>query len=97
MKTNNIDLIEELTEALLTIENKDEMNKFLKDLCTPQELNSLAERWNVCKLLNQGNLSYREINALTGVSLATITRVARFLKDEPHHGYRSVLSKIEKK
>jgi len=91
----NTNLIEELVEALLLIKDKEEMIKFLKDLCTPQELNSLAERWNVCKLLNQGNLSYREINALTGVSLATITRVARFLKDEPHHGYRSVLEKIK--
>ncbi|MDR3647379.1 MAG: YerC/YecD family TrpR-related protein [Candidatus Babeliales bacterium] len=97
MINENVDLIEELIEALLTIKDKDEMAKFLKDLCTPQEIKSLAERWNVCKLLHEGKMSYREINSFTGVSLATITRVARFLKDEPHHGYRSVLNKIEKK
>jgi uncharacterized protein YerC len=57
----------------------------------------LAERWRVCRLLNEGDLSYREIHDVTGASLATITRVARFLKDEPHHGYRSVLKKMTKK
>jgi len=38
-----------------------------------------------------GELSYRDINARTGVSTTTIGRVARFLNEEPHKGYRSVL------
>lgn len=93
----NLKMIENLFEALLLIKNKNEMARFMKDLCTPQEILALAERWHVCKLLNEGNLSYREINKLTGVSLATITRISRFLKDEPHQGYRSILSKIKRK
>lgn len=84
----------ELFEALLKIENREEMERFMKDLCTPQELNALSERWRVCKLLHQGELSYREISEETGASLATITRVARFLKDEPYQGYRSILKKM---
>lgn len=85
----------ELFEALLLVKNATEMSQFMHDLCTPQELVALSERWRVCKLLAQGTLSYRQINQLTGASLATITRVARFLKDEPHQGYTAILKKIK--
>jgi len=46
-------------------------------------------------MLDAGKKSYREINALTGVSTTTIGRVARFLKDEPHQGYRTVLDRMQ--
>lgn len=87
--------IQELYQALLLMKSTEDMGKFFKDLCTPQEIQIFAERWNVCKLLNQGNLSYREINALTGASLATIGRVARFLHTEPHHGYKLALTRMK--
>ena len=90
-------ITDDLFEALLLIKNKEEMERFMKDLCTPQEIETLAERWRVCKLLEQGNLSYREINAKTGASLATITRVSRFLKDEPHQGYKIILERLQRK
>lgn len=83
----------QLCEALLSLKNKEEAFLFLKDLCTPQELSALSERWRVCKLLADGELSYREIHKLTGASLTTIGRVARFLKDEPYHGYRLILNR----
>jgi len=86
--------VHELFEALLLLKTADEMSSFFKDLCTPQEIKALAERWRVCKLLDQGELSYREISSLTGVSLATIGRVARFLTTEPHHGYQMVLKRM---
>jgi TrpR-related protein YerC/YecD len=95
--SQNTDVVRELFEAMLSIKDEAEMARFMKDLCTPQEISALAERWRVCRLLNEGDLSYREIHDVTGASLATITRVARFLKDEPHHGYRSVLQKMTKK
>lgn len=88
--------VEELFEALLLLKNTEEVARFMKDLCTPQEIAALAERWRVCKLLEDGSLSYREINARTGASLATITRVARFLKDEPHQGYITILKRLKK-
>lgn len=94
-KKQSEDPVKELFEALLAIKNSEEMARFMRDLCTPQEISAFAERWRVCRLLNEGDLSYREIHDITGASLATITRVARFLKDEPHHGYRSVLKKIK--
>ena len=90
-------VIQELYQAFLLIESAPELAKFFKDLCTPQEIRALAERWRVCQLLYADKLSYREINNLTGASLATIGRVARFLKEEPHHGYQLVLERLSKK
>ncbi|MBY0353039.1 trp operon repressor [Candidatus Babeliales bacterium] len=87
--------VEELCEALLLLKTSDEVGRFLRDLCTPQEIIALSERWRVCRLLEKGELSYREISQVTGASLATITRVARFLKHEPHHGYSAVIHKIK--
>ncbi|MDP3788529.1 MAG: YerC/YecD family TrpR-related protein [Candidatus Chromulinivorax sp.] len=89
--------VKELFQALLLIKTPEEMQRFFKDLCTPQEMQAFGERWKVCKLLHEGSLSYREINDQTGVSLATIGRVARFLNTEPHRGYQLVLDRIEKK
>jgi len=86
----------ELAQGLKSVESVDEMERFLVDLCTPAELRALAERWHVAKLLDTTDLSYRDINARTGVSTTTIGRVARFLKDEPHQGYRTVLDRLSK-
>jgi TrpR-related protein YerC/YecD len=84
----------ELCEAFLAIADVPGMENFLRDLCTPAEIAAMAERWHVCRLLQRGNLSYREIHQLTGVSLVTIGRVARFLRNEPHGGYHAVLGKL---
>ena len=73
------------------------MQDFLVDLCTPAELRALSERWHVAKLLKEGKLSYRDINAQTGVSTTTIGRVARFLRDEPHGGYRALFEIMDNK
>lgn len=83
-----------LAQALASIQTESDMGRFLIDLCTPAELRALKERWAVAQLLDAGKMSYRDINAQTGVSTTTIGRVARFLKDEPHQGYRVVLDKL---
>ena len=96
--TNQTDiqtLRRELAEALTTLNGADEMERFLVDLCSPAELRALSERWHVARLLDSTDASYRDINAKTGVSTTTIGRVARFLKDEPHQGYRIVLNKMK--
>lgn len=87
--------LERLAKALMSIESPAEMERFLIDLCTPAELRSLSERWHVAQILDAGNVSYRDIHAMTGVSTTTIGRVARFLKDEPHQGYRAVLDRYD--
>jgi TrpR-related protein YerC/YecD len=92
----NIDtLVDELCDALLTPRSRDEMRRLLRDLCTPSEIRALAERWHVARLLDGTNLSYRDIHDGTGVSTTTIVRVGRFLRDEPHQGYRQAIDALE--
>ena len=85
-----------LEEVLAKITDKKVMLNFLRDITTPKEFDALQERLNVVCLLNDG-FSYSEIAKKTGVSTTTITRVARFFKDEPYGGYRYVVEKILKK
>jgi TrpR-related protein YerC/YecD len=67
-----------LCAAIASLSSVDECRAFLRDLCTPAELQALADRWAVVGLLQAG-LPYREINKQTGVSVTTIGRVARYL------------------
>ncbi|MGJ8559604.1 MAG: YerC/YecD family TrpR-related protein [Litorimonas sp.] len=83
--------LNELCDALSRIDEAEAMRSVLVDLCTPAELRALSERWRVAQMLAEGEKSYREISAETGVSTTTIGRVSRFLKDEPHGGYRLLL------
>lgn len=83
-------------DAILLLKNRDECGRFFQDLCTPQEISVLIERWKVCQLLHEKKLSYREIHERTGTSLATIGRVARFLRDESYGGYRLILQRLHK-
>ncbi|MDT7935294.1 MAG: YerC/YecD family TrpR-related protein [Sphingomonadaceae bacterium] len=86
-----------LAEALLALRSPDEAARFLADLTTPAELRALDERWRVAQLLDHGKLSYREIAREAGASTTTVVRVARFLKDAPHHGYRLVLDRLKER
>jgi TrpR-related protein YerC/YecD len=85
-----------LNKALLLLKNKNEVNDFLKDLCTPAELKALEERWSVAQLLYENTLSYREISTKLETSTTTVTRVARFLSNEPYQGYKKILKRIKK-
>ena len=69
-----------LFAAVLTLKNVDECRAFFRDLCTPAELQAMADRWAVVEWLQKG-LPYREIHRITGVSVTTIGRVARCLAD----------------
>ena len=87
-------LTDDLCDALLMPKSREEMWRLLLDLCTPAEVRTLAERWHVARLLDEADLSYRDIHDGTGVSTTTIVRVGRFLRQEPHHGYRLALDKL---
>ena len=84
----------DLCAALLTPCDGAEMARLLTDLCTPAEIRTLAERWHVARLLDGTDLSYRDIHDATGVSTTTIVRVARFLRQEPHQGYRAAIDTL---
>ena len=85
----------DLIDALLTLKSRGEIEAFLADLLTPGEVKALSERWLVAQLLDGGEYSYREIAERASSSTATVTRVARFLKDMPYRGYRRALDRLK--
>jgi TrpR-related protein YerC/YecD len=82
-----------LVAALLTQRTPEEVRAFLRDLCTPAELQAMADRWAVVESLQQ-DLPYREIHKLTGVSVTTIGRVARYLASGSG-GYALAMRRLE--
>ncbi len=86
------DSLNRLVDALLALREPAEMRAFLDDLCTPAELEAIADRWRVVPLLRKG-VAYREIHERTGVSVTTIGRVARCL-DLGAGGYRIAAERV---
>lgn len=68
-----------LARALAALDRPEDVRAFLEDLCTPAELEAMADRWRVVPLLLDG-VPYREIHDRTLVSVTTIGRVARTLE-----------------
>ncbi|HZH43559.1 MAG TPA: YerC/YecD family TrpR-related protein [Lysobacter sp.] len=73
------DALGDLVEALRSLRDAGELRAFLEDLCTPAELEAMADRWRVVPLIEAG-VPYREIHDRTLVSVTTIGRVARTLE-----------------
>lgn len=46
--------LDELFDAILTLENREECYQFFDDLCTVNELQSLSQRLQVAKMIKQG-------------------------------------------
>ncbi len=84
----------DLMRAISLLNNEEEALNFFTDLCTPAELESMADRWQVIPLLRQG-IPYRSIHDQTGVSVTTITRVARCLSFGTG-GYNLIADRMEK-
>jgi len=81
-----------LIEAILAMRSAGELRCLLEDLCTPAELEAIADRWRVVPLLLAG-MAYREIHDRTGVSVTTIGRIARCL-DLGAGGYRLAAQRV---
>ena len=81
--------LDALCRALMALDTLAEFRAFLRDLCTPAELEALTDRWRVVPYLLDG-LAYREIHERTAVSVTTIGRVARFLS-QGNGGYRAAV------
>jgi TrpR-related protein YerC/YecD len=82
---------EELFETIARLRNTDETRRFLRDLCTRSELDAMAHRWEVAKLLDEG-LSYLEVAKRAHASTTTVTRVAQWLHNG-EGGYRLALKR----
>ncbi len=87
--------VDHLFEAILTLENKDECYQFFEDVCTVNELLSLAQRYEVAQMLRNKN-TYLEIADKTGASTATISRVNRSL-NYGNDGYDMVFKRLSEK
>jgi TrpR-related protein YerC/YecD len=81
--------LDSLCRALLALRSVPELSAFLRDLCTPAELEALTDRWRVVPFLLDG-VAYREIHERTAVSVTTIGRVARFLS-QGNGGYQAAI------
>ncbi|HBK0453167.1 TPA: hypothetical protein LE158_001531 [Staphylococcus pseudintermedius] len=71
--------LDELFDAFLTLETREECYQFFDDLCTVNELQSLSQRLQVAKMIKQG-YTYATIEKESGASTATISRVKRSLQ-----------------
>lgn len=76
----------------MKLKTSDEAHRFFRDLCTPEEIDEMARRWQVAKMLARKK-SYREIADETEVSTATVVRVAHWL-DQGKGGYRLILHRL---
>jgi TrpR-related protein YerC/YecD len=84
-----------LADALTTLRTRDEVTRFLRDLCTMPELEALAHRWQTVLLLEEG-VPYVEIAARVPTSTATVTRVAQWLRHGTG-GYRMALERTRRR
>ena len=82
----------ELFQAILSLETRVEVEHFLRDLCTLAELEAMAQRWAVAKQVNRG-IPYARIATSTGASTTTVTRVAHWLR-HGEGGYRLALERL---
>ena len=93
-KTIRTDAVKELFEGILTLENVDECFDFFEDVCTVNEVLSIAQRFSVAKMLKEDH-TYLEVAKETGASTATISRVNRSL-NYGNDGYDMVFSRMNK-
>jgi TrpR-related protein YerC/YecD len=87
--------VDMLFDAILLLENREECYRFFEDICTIGEVQSMAQRLQVAKMLKEGR-TYTEIAQATGASTATISRVKRFLHYGAN-GYNTILERLGKR
>ena len=82
---------DDLFDAILSLETEEDCYRFFEDLLTIKELQSMAQRWQVAKMLDEKK-TYGEIEAQTKASAATISRVNKCLQYGAG-GYTGMLTK----
>ncbi|MDO4633030.1 MAG: YerC/YecD family TrpR-related protein [Eubacteriales bacterium] len=93
-KTLRTEAMSQFFEAVLSLENEEECFRFFEDICTVNELLSIAQRLEVAKMLTESH-TYLDIADKTGASTATISRVNRSL-NYGSDGYTMVLERMQK-
>ena len=87
--------VDYLFEAILNLKTKEECYKFFDDVCTVNEIISLAQRFEVAKML-RNKKTYIEIAEKTGASTATISRVNRSL-NYGNNSYDMLFERLKEK
>lgn len=87
--------LDQLFEAILSLNDIEECYRFFDDLCTVNEIQSLAQRLEVARMLRDG-LTYHKIESETGASTATISRVKRCL-NYGNDAYQMTLDRLQTK
>ena len=85
--------VRELIRAILTLETEEEVEQYLLDVCTINEIATLAQRQQVAFLLRD-KMTYNEIEEKTGASTATISRVKRSLQ-QGGEGYEAARKRLK--
>lgn len=85
--------MDELFQGILSLSSVEECYNFFEDLCTITELRAMAQRFQVAKMLDEGQI-YSDIVKETGASTATISRVNKCLIYGTD-GYRMVLDRTK--
>lgn len=85
--------LEQLYRAILAIEDLEECEKFLDDICTVQELEKMAQRLEAAQLLLEGN-TYEQVIEKTKISSTTLSRVSRCLR-YGDGGYKKIIEKLD--
>ena len=86
--------IDELFKAILLLENEEDCYRFFEDICTINEIHSIAQRLQVARLLSE-NKTYSEIEGITKASTATISMINKCLV-YGSDGYRRIIEKLDK-
>lgn len=84
--------LEQLFEAILALETMEDCYLFFDDLCTVNEMKSMAQRLEVARMLREKQ-TYSQIEEETGASTATISRVKRCL-NYGNGGYLAALERL---
>ncbi len=89
IKSEEIDL---LFDAILCLTSQEECYRFFEDICTIKELQSIAQRLHVARLL-QEKKTYSDIEYITKASTTTISRINKCLLYGAD-GYRLILDRL---
>ena len=85
--------IDDLARAMIELKEMDEAFSFFEDIFTIHELQAVAQRLAMARLLRR-KVTYQEIAEKTGASTATISRVNRCLNYGS--GYRMALDNLKR-
>ena len=84
--------IDELFDGILTLRDREDCYRFFEDICTINEIHSIAQRLQVAKLLSEKK-TYNEIEKETKASTATISRINKCIVYGAD-GYRRGLDRL---